>query len=101
MSLRGRGIFRFSKVFLKSFLDGPLGFLGEAGWFSISVVSRRADLLGFANSVSEGGAGYFFYQFCRGTLLKTFLRILLYVTDDYIAMLYICEIKFSQIEGNG
>ena len=56
MSLRGRGIFRFSKVFLKSFLDGPLGFLGEAGWFSISVVSRRADLLGFANSVSEGVA---------------------------------------------
>ena len=36
-----------------------------------------------------------------GTLLEKFWRISLYSTDDAIAKLYICDVKFSQIEGNG
>ena len=31
----------------------------------------------------------------------TVCRISLYVTDDAIAKLHICDVKFSQIEGNG
>ena len=35
------------------------------------------------------------------TLLEKCWRISLNVTDDAIAKLYICDVKFRQIEGNG
>ena len=34
-------------------------------------------------------------------LSEKFWRISLYVTDDTIAQIYVCDEKFSQIEGNG
>ena len=41
-------------------------------------------------------------QTCKfpDTLLEKFERISLYVTDDAFAKLYICDEKFSRIEGN-
>ena len=39
--------------------------------------------------------------FTPHTLLEKWWRILLYLTDEAIAMLYIYDVKFRHIEGNG
>ena len=37
--------------------------------------------------------------FCSCSAYKKFSLISLYVTDDALAKFYICDVKFSQIEG--
>ena len=46
----------------------------------------------------------FFFNFSLEllyTLLEKFWQISLYLTDDAITKLYICDVKCCQIEGNG
>ena len=38
---------------------------------------------------------------CSPSLLEKFWQISLYVTNDAIAKLYVCDVKFRQIEENG